>query len=236
MKFSVMVYFSYGNGVIKSRRDPRRTITFSRSFRRKVTAAAVKGKLHSSLSTLHSVYVFGGNIMLPYLALLLSAVLVLVDQLTKIAVQHWLKPIGDFPLIDGVLHLTYLENRGMAFGMMQGQKWLLIWVTAIVLLVLIAAVMMGKVKKPATLFTVAVIIGGGVGNLIDRIYRGYVIDFIYVKIINFAIFNFADICAVCGAGLLLVSVIVDEVREHKRKKSAVTDETEENGDSPKDNE
>ena len=157
--------------------------------------------------------------MLPYLALLLSAVLVLVDQLTKIAVQHWLKPIGDFPLIDGVLHLTYLENRGMAFGMMQGQKWLLIWVTAIVMLVLIAAVMMGKVKKPATLFTVAVIIGGGVGNLIDRIYRGYVIDFIYVKIINFAIFNFADICVTCGTAVLLFILLREMMLEEKAGKA-----------------
>ena len=160
--------------------------------------------------------------MLPYLALLLSAVLVLVDQLTKIAVQHWLKPIGDFPLMDGVLHMTYLENRGMAFGMMQGQQWLLIWVTAIVLLVLIAAVMLGKVKKPATLFTVAVIIGGGVGNLIDRIYRGYVIDFIYVKIINFAIFNFADICVTCGTAVLLCILLREMMQEEKTGKAAKT--------------
>ena len=158
--------------------------------------------------------------MLPYLALLLSAVLVLVDQLTKIAVQHWLKPIGDFPLIEDVLHMTYLENRGMAFGMMQGQQWLLIWVTAIVLLVLIAAVMMGKIKKPATLFTVAVIIGGGAGNLIDRIYRGYVIDFIYVKIINFAIFNFADICVTCGTVVLLYILLREMMQEEKAGKAA----------------
>ena len=160
--------------------------------------------------------------MLPYLALLLSAVLVLVDHLTKIAVQHWLKPIGDFPLMDGVLHMTYLENRGMAFGMMQGQQWLLIWVTAIVLLVLIAEVMLGKVKKPATLFTVAVIIGGGVGNLIDRIYRGYVIDFIYVKIINFAIFNFADICVTCGTAVLLCILLREMMQEEKTGKAAKT--------------
>ena len=158
--------------------------------------------------------------MLPYLALLLSAVLVLVDQLTKIAVQHWLKPIGDFPLIEDVLHMTYLENRGMAFGMMQGQQWLLIWVTAIVLLVLIAAAMMGKIKKSATLFTVAVIIGGGVGNLIDRIYRGYVIDFIYVKIINFAIFNFADICVTCGTVVLLYILLREMMQEEKAGKAA----------------
>lgn len=157
--------------------------------------------------------------MLPYLALLLSAILVLVDQLIKAAVQRWLMPVRDFPLINGVLHLTYLENRGMAFGMMQGQQWLLIWVTAIVLLALIAAVMMGKIKKPATLFTVAVIIGGGVGNLIDRVYRGYVIDFIYVKIIDFAIFNFADICVTCGTVVLLFILLWEMVQEEKAEKA-----------------
>ncbi len=161
----------------------------------------------------------GSLYMLPYLALFLSAVLVLADQLIKAAVQRWLMPVGDFPLIDGVLHFTYLENRGMAFGMMQGQRWLLIWVTAIVLLVLIAAVMMGKIKKPATLFTVAVIIGGGVGNLIDRIYKGYVVDFIYVKIVDFAIFNFADICVTCGTAVLLLILLRETVQEEKAAKA-----------------
>lgn len=60
----------------------------------------------------------------------------------------------------------------MAFGMMEGQKWLLIWVTAFVLLLLIAAIILGKIRKTSTLVTTAVIIGGGVGNLIDRVYRG----------------------------------------------------------------
>jgi signal peptidase II len=156
--------------------------------------------------------------MIPYLALLLSTVLVVADQLLKVAVQRWLQPVGDIPLIDGVLHLTYLENRGMAFGMMEGQKWLLIWVTALVLLALIAAIMMEKIKKPATLVTVAVIIGGGVGNLIDRIYRSYVIDFIYVKVINFAIFNFADICVTCGTVVLLCILLREMLLEEKENK------------------
>ena len=64
--------------------------------------------------------------MVPYLALLLSAVLAFLDQMVKVAVYNWLRPVGDLPLIEGVIHLTYLENRGMAFGMMEGQKWLLI--------------------------------------------------------------------------------------------------------------
>ena len=158
--------------------------------------------------------------MVPYLALLLSAVLVVADQLIKLLVKARLAPIGDISLLDSVLHLTYVENRGMAFGMMQGQKWLLIWVTALVLLVLIAGIMMGKIRKPATLFTTAVIIGGGVGNLIDRVYRGYVIDYIDFRIINFAVFNFADICVTCGTAVLLVILFVEMLREGKNPEQA----------------
>lgn len=158
--------------------------------------------------------------MVPYLALLLSAVLALVDQLLKLLIKAELAPIGELPLLDGVLHLTYVENRGMAFGMMQGQKWLLIWVTALVLLVLIAGIIMGKIRKPATLFTTAVIIGGGIGNLIDRVYRGYVVDYIDVRIINFAVFNFADICVTCGTAVLLVILFVEMLREGKNPEQA----------------
>lgn len=158
--------------------------------------------------------------MVPYLALLLSAVLALVDQLLKLLVKAELAPIGELPLLDGVFHLTYVENRGMAFGMMQGQKWLLIWVTALVLLVLIAGIIMGKIRKPATMFTTAVIIGGGIGNLIDRVYRGYVVDYIDVRIINFAVFNFADICVTCGTAVLLVILFVEMLREGKNPEQA----------------
>lgn len=157
--------------------------------------------------------------MLPYLALLLSAVLAFVDQLLKIEMRNWLESAGEIPLIGEALKLTYLENRGMAFGMMQGQKWLLVWVTAFVLLILIAAIMMGKIRKPATLFTTAVIIGGGVGNLIDRVYRGYVIDYINVSLIDFPIFNFADICVTCGTIVLLILLVIEMVEEEKAGKA-----------------
>ena len=133
--------------------------------------------------------------------------------------RNWLESAGEIPLIGEALKLTYLENRGMAFGMMQGQKWLLVWVTAFVLLILIAAIMMGKIRKPATLFTTAVIIGGGVGNLIDRVYRGYVIDYINVSLIGFPIFNFADICVTCGTIVLLILLVIEMVEEEKAGKA-----------------
>lgn len=152
-----------------------------------------------------------------YLALLMSVALVVIDQLLKLAALAYLKPIGTYPIIENVFHFTYLENRGMAFGMMQGQEWLLIWGTALVLLVLILAVMMGKIQDTFPVFTLCTIIGGGVGNLIDRVYRGYVIDYIHVKIINFAIFNFADICVTVGTALLIGYFFYYEIAGRKKE-------------------
>ncbi len=152
-----------------------------------------------------------------YIALLMSAALVGIDQWLKLLAKEFLKPGETTPLIQDVLHLTYLENRGAAFGMMQGKKWLLVWATAIVLLVLILAVMAGKIKGTFPLFSVCVIIGGGIGNLIDRVYRGYVIDYIHVKIINFAIFNFADICVTVGTAMLICYLLFHELLGHRKQ-------------------
>ncbi len=152
-----------------------------------------------------------------YLALLMSVALVVIDQLLKLLAVEYLKPIGTYPIIQDVFHFTYLENRGMAFGLMQGQDWLLIWGTALVLFILILAVMTGKLQGTAPVFLVSLIIGGGVGNLIDRVYRGYVIDYIHVKIINFAIFNFADMCVVVGTFLLVCYVFIHEFISKKKE-------------------
>lgn len=151
-----------------------------------------------------------------YLALLMSAALVGIDQWLKLLTKEFLKPGETTPLIQDVLHLTYLENRGAAFGMMQNKKWLLVWATAAVLLILILAVMAGKIKGTFPLFSVCTIIGGGIGNLIDRVYRGYVIDYIHVKIVNFAIFNFADICVTVGTAMLIVYLLFHELLGRKK--------------------
>ena len=152
-----------------------------------------------------------------YVALLMAAALVGIDQWLKILAKEFLLPGETTPIIQDVLHLTYLENRGAAFGMMEGKNWLLIWATAIVLLILILAVMAGKIKRDFPLFTVCVIIGGGVGNLIDRIYRGYVIDYIQFRFVDFAIFNFADMCITIGTALLVVYLLFYELIGKKRE-------------------
>lgn len=162
---------------------------------------------------------------LQYIWLIFAATTVGIDRLTKWLVTsnmqlndtiHLIK-IGDTE----VLNLYYCLNNGAAFSRLSGQTILLIVLTSIVIVGLLFLMITKRVKRPVYMAAISLIIGGGIGNLIDRIFNnGLVVDFIDVRIINFAIFNFADICAVCGAGLLMIVVIADEIREKKRKKSA----------------
>lgn len=160
-----------------------------------------------------------------YVWLLISAVLVGIDRLTKWLVVTNMEQSDTIHLIKignvEVLNLYYTLNNGAAFSRLSGKTLFLIIITSVVILWLLFLMIAKKVHRRVYLASISLIIGGGVGNLIDRIFNnGLVVDFIDVRIINFPIFNFADICAVCGAGLLLLTVIADEIREHKRKKAA----------------
>lgn len=158
-----------------------------------------------------------------FLGLLLAAALVGIDQLTKWLVvdnltlhepMHIIK-IGEHQ----VLNFTYYLNDGAAFSMFGGKTAMLICVTSIMMGAMVCAMVLKHVRTTRYIVAFSLIIGGGVGNLIDRIFNdGLVIDFIDVRIINFAIFNFADICAVCGGILLCLLVIIDEFKESRAKK------------------
>lgn len=130
-----------------------------------------------------------------FLDLLNIVVLILIDQYTKyLAVIH-LKDKAAFNIINGVLELNYLENTGAAFGMLQNQKVFFIFV-AIVILSAIAYVLfkMPDDRKYRILhILLSLIAAGAIGNMIDRIRYDYVVDFIYFVLINFPIFNVADI-------------------------------------------
>ena len=157
-----------------------------------------------------------------YIALLMSAVLVGIDQILKILAIEHLKPAGSCPIIPDIFHFTYVENRGAAFGMMAGQKWLLIWVTAIVILAAVVVIVTGKIKNTTVLFAVTTIIGGGVGNLIDRVRVGYVVDMFHFEFWpSYPVFNVADMCIVCGAILGAIYYLwIYEKYDAKPKKGA----------------
>lgn len=171
-----------------------------------------------------------------YIALLAALALVGIDQLTKWLAVSMLKPVGSVNLISiggkEWLNLTYVENTGAAFSILEGKQIFLIVITSVVIAAMIVMLLTKRVKSKPVMWSIALIIAGGIGNLIDRIFNGYVVDFVDVRIIKFAVFNFADICAVVGAVLLILFIIIDEVKSASAKKKTGDD----GSDSDKTNE
>jgi signal peptidase II len=148
-----------------------------------------------------------------------AAVLVGLDLLTKFFAAEYLKPLRSVNLLSlgdtQILNLTYAENTGAAFSSFEGMRWFLVAAVLIYVLVALFLILTRLVKRPFTVWSLCLVIAGGVGNGIGRITDGYVVDFIDFRVINFAIFNVADICAVVGAIALFISVIID-TREEKK--------------------
>ncbi len=145
---------------------------------------------------------------------------ILLDQITKIVASSVLPglPSGSYPLIQGVFHFTYLENRGAAFGMLEG----MLPVFVVVMIVAGAAIgyMLFFKHKSLDIWTrvaLALILTGAVGNFIDRIALGYVRDFLHFALINFAVFNMADACITVGTILFAVYVLF--IADKKSKKA-----------------
>ena len=135
------------------------------------------------------------RIIMLLIDVLITAVLLVFDQFTKhLAVVH-LKGQAPYVLIDGVLELQYLENRGSAFGMLQNQKVFILFVGIVFLAVLLFFLLKLPEQKKFRIVHIllAVIIAGGIGNMIDRFRLDYVVDFISFVLINYPIFNVADI-------------------------------------------
>ncbi len=154
---------------------------------------------------------------------LIALAVVLLDQLTKHLAVEFLKPAGSVPLIDGVLHLSYVENTGAAFGIMKNSRWLFMVISVVAIIILIYVIAKyGKGHAFASV-AVAMILGGGIGNMIDRVRIGYVIDFIDFRLINFAVFNVADSFVTVGALLLVCFLISEMARESKAAKAAAAD-------------
>ncbi|MCM1252627.1 MAG: signal peptidase II [Clostridium sp.] len=141
--------------------------------------------------------------------LLFMAMLVIIDQFTKqLAVLH-LKDKQAFKLIDGVLELNYLENKGAAFGMLQNQGVFFVFVAVIVLSVIgyiLYKTPNGR-KYHIMHILLSLIAAGAIGNMIDRVRLNYVVDFIYIVLINFPIFNVADMYVSFATAILVLSLL-----------------------------
>ncbi len=143
---------------------------------------------------------------------------VALDQLVKYLSVVFLKPIDTFPIIRNVFHLTYCENTGAAFSMLSGARIFFIVITAVFIALLVWLIYSGRVQNVGAAYTMAVIAAGGIGNLIDRVLNGCVVDMFDFRLINFAIFNVADIAVTCGAVAFLIIYIAKKGNVIKWKK------------------
>ena len=164
-----------------------------------------------------------------FLSVVGAALLVVADQLIKQWANAVLQPVGAITLLPGIVELRYYLNDGMAFSMLAGKQTLLIVMTSIMLVCVLALLLLRKMN-PWERVSWMLILGGGVGNLIDRVLNGEVVDYINVLFMNFAVFNFADICITTGVIMLMLWVVYDSIKRDKDEKAAAQQKQNENAD------
>lgn len=149
-----------------------------------------------------------------------------LDQLTKYVAVLKLAQVRTLPLIPEVFHLTYVENSGAGFGIFQNFTWLLAAFSAVVAAILIGYVLWKKPKHPCLFAALTFLCGGALGNLVDRIRLGYVVDFLDFTLIDFPVFNVADCFVTVGAILLAVYIIWFSEDGKNTEKTGKTEKTE----------
>ena len=140
---------------------------------------------------------------------LFAAAIVVVDQITKWLTVANIALYADVPFLPGVLQLTYVQNTGAAFSSFEGQQWLF----ALIFIAMTVAILYEYFKspmpfKPWERWCIAAIYGGGLGNMIDRVRLGYVVDMIETTFIEFPVFNVADCFITCGCIVMMASLFL----------------------------
>jgi signal peptidase II len=156
--------------------------------------------------------------MIWFIAFFSGLFLVSLDQLVKYWARIYLQPLSSIDIIQGFFSLSYVENNGAAFGLLQGWRWVFIPLTVIV----VAAILIyyGRLPRKRIYWAVRVpmllIISGALGNFIDRLRFGYVVDMFEFRFITFPVFNVADICLVCGT-IAFVIVTLFVIKEEPKR-------------------
>ena len=132
---------------------------------------------------------------------LIAVLIVGLDRLTKLLIQSTLVPGQSFPLIPSIVHLTYVQNTGAAFGLFHGQVWWLAVVSMAVCGWIVRELRRSGSSASLVVISLSLVLGGAIGNLIDRVWLGYVVDFVDLRV--WPVFNVADSCITIGVGLLL---------------------------------
>ena len=128
----------------------------------------------------------------------LVAALVGLDQLVKFLVRAYIPLGGDVPFLPHILQLTYVQNTGAAFSILSRHTWVLALVSLAASVFLAVLLVRRVFPQPFAMFCLSLVLAGAVGNLIDRVALGFVTDMFETLFMNFAVFNVADICVVCG--------------------------------------
>ena len=143
---------------------------------------------------------------------LIALVVVALDQFTKYLVVKNMELGQSIPLIPDVFHLTSHRNMGAAFGILQNQRLLFIIITvAVIIGIIVSLVRVGR-RQPALSWALALVLGGAIGNFIDRVSTGKVVDFLDFTLIHFPIFNVADAAITIGVALLILDLVLDSKR------------------------
>ena len=141
-----------------------------------------------------------------YILMAIFAALILVaDQVTKYLTVENIRPLESVPFIPGVVRLTYVENEGAAFSMLQGQQWLFALIFVAFAVFIVWEFSKKRLPfKPFERWCIVAVFAGGLGNMIDRLWKGHVVDMIATEFIDFPVFNVADCFITCGCILLIV--------------------------------
>ncbi|MBR4072836.1 MAG: signal peptidase II [Clostridia bacterium] len=160
--------------------------------------------------------------MISYILALLSGLLLLgADQYTKAYIVSEFQLAEQREFLDGFIDLVYIHNQGGAWGLLQGHTWMLLAVTIAVMFVCVAMLLKFGFKNKLMFWAISLVMFGGIGNMIDRIFRdGNVVDFLHFEFMpDFPVFNVADCGIVIGAGLLILYFVLDMIKESRQKKT-----------------
>ncbi len=146
--------------------------------------------------------------------------IIVLDFLVKLWAKTDLSQIGSIPVWKGVFHLTYVENKGAAFGIMQNKVWFFVTVALVAIPVIVYVFRKYQNRSKILNLGLCFILAGAVGNMMDRINLGFVVDFLDFRIIDFPVFNIADIFVCVGAGLIAIFVIFIEEKLKSDPKEA----------------
>ena len=159
---------------------------------------------------------------------IMIAAVIAVDQITKWLTVSFLKVGESVALIPNVFHFTYVQNEGAAMGMLQNHRWVFMLFSTVAIVAILLYLWKNHAQSRFASICLSLVVGGGIGNMIDRVRLGYVIDMLDFCAFDFWVwvFNVADSCVCVGGGMLVVWCIVMIVKEEKNKKQPKTEAVE----------